>query len=76
MRRGLSRPASYELQPHLSLLYKQMPIEEKRRIIARLDPPPHGITCDEARIVMPTNAIPGWQDVESWRTVATQKLSA
>ena len=75
MRRRLSCPAPYDLQPHLSLLYKQMPADEKRRIIAGLDPPPRRITCNEARIVSPTNLTAGWRDVSSWRTIATQKLT-
>lgn len=75
MRRGLSRPAPYYLQPHLSLLYKQMPTDQKRRIIAGLDPPPSRITCDEARIVSPANPTAAWRDVASWRNVATRTLA-
>ena len=74
MRRGLSRPAPYGLQPHLSLLYKQMPTDQKRRIIADLGPLPSRIACDETRIVSPANPTAAWRDVSGWRTITTQSL--
>lgn len=65
----------YELNPHLSLIYKTMP-RGKEEIANSLSFPFEEVRFDAAKAVISPADIKSRQDVEAWRVVATQKLSA
>ena len=66
----------YELNPHLSLIYKTMPREAKEEIASSLSLPFHEVQFDAAKAVISPADIKSREDVEAWRVVATEKLSA
>jgi hypothetical protein len=65
----------YELNPHLSLIYKTMPRETKAEIANSLSLPFHEVRFDAARAVISPAKIESREDVESWRIVATQSFA-
>lgn len=65
----------YELNPHLSLIYKTMAPETKRRVINSLNLAFTEADFDLVKAVMSPAKIESREDVESWRIVATQLLS-
>jgi 2'-5' RNA ligase len=64
----------YQLQPHLSLIYKTMPDEAKAEIARSLVLPFDEIVFNCAKAVISPAEITAREDVEAWRVVATQKL--
>lgn len=64
----------YELQPHLSLMYKNMTIREKLIIKDQLGIRKSRVTFDGIRVVIPGNPTRGWTDVEKWKTIITARL--
>lgn len=65
----------YELNPHLSLIYKTMAPEAKRQIIDSLHLAFSEVDFDSIKAVISPAKIESREDVESWRTVATQPSS-
>lgn len=64
----------YELNPHLSLIYKKMPPETKRQIVRSLNLSFTEVRFDSVKAVISPAKIEGPDDVESWRVVATRHL--
>jgi 2'-5' RNA ligase len=64
----------YELNPHLSLIYKTMRPEMKRQIVSSLSIPFTEIEFDAAKAVISPAKIESREDVESWRIVAQAPL--
>jgi hypothetical protein len=64
----------YELNPHLSLIYKTIAAEQKAQIAAGLSVPFADVTFDSVKAVLSPAKIESRQDVEAWRVVAHQKL--
>jgi hypothetical protein len=65
----------YELNPHLSLIYKTMNRETKREIADSISLPFASVVFDLAKAVISPAEIKSRQNVEAWRVVAEQKLS-
>jgi hypothetical protein len=65
----------YELNPHLSLIYKTMPPERKAEIANCVSLPFEEVRFDSAWAVISPADIQSREDVEAWRVVATQKLT-
>ena len=65
----------YDLNPHLSLIYKKMPRETKEEIAGSLSLPFQEVFFDSAKAVISPARIKSREDVEAWRVVATQLLS-
>lgn len=65
----------YELNPHLSLIYKTMTSETKRQIMNSLDLAFTEVEFDSVKAVICPARIESREDVESWRIVATQPLT-
>ena len=65
----------YQLQPHLSLVYKTMPDQAKATIARALVLPFNEIVFDSAKAVVSPARITSREDVEAWRVMATQKLA-
>jgi predicted component of type VI protein secretion system len=65
----------YELKPHLSLIYKTMAPEAKRRIMNSLNLAFTEADFDMVKAVISPAKIESREDVESWRIVTTQPLT-
>ena len=66
--------SDYELNPHLSLLYKTMDSETKRELAGSIRLPFGEATFDTVKAVLSPARIESREDVESWRVVAEGKL--
>jgi Cyclic phosphodiesterase-like protein len=64
IRDRLSAPKEYVLEPHLSLMYKDISIEQKRLAMLRFVVSVQSVTFDTVKVVMPSAE--GWMDVAHW----------
>jgi Cyclic phosphodiesterase-like protein len=64
IRDRLSQPHTYLLEPHISLMYKDIPIEQKRLAMLRFVVSVQSVTFDAVKVVMPSEQ--GWTDVGHW----------
>jgi putative hydrolase of the HAD superfamily len=69
IRRGLGIESGYELFPHLSLLYSDLPLRHKEALAKRLVPDRSAIHFDQVKIVSPASREEGWRDTSQWRTL-------
>jgi hypothetical protein len=65
----------YELNPHLSLIYKTMAPEAKRQIVNSLHLAFSEVDFDLVKAVISPAKIESREDVESWRMVTTWPLT-
>ena len=66
----------YELNPHLSLIYKRMTKEKRAQLAASIRLPFTEVLFDTVKaVVCPTTPIRSREDVENWRVVASQRLT-
>jgi 2'-5' RNA ligase len=65
----------YDLNPHLSLIYKTMAAEAKRRIMDSLHLAFAEADFNSVQAVLSPAKIESREDVESWRIVTTQPLT-
>jgi hypothetical protein len=75
LRRASVVKNDYELNPHLSLIYKTMDSETKREIADSISVPFPSVAFDLVNAVISPAEIKSRRDVEAWRVVAEQKLS-
>lgn len=75
LRRGSVSRDDYQLNPHLSLLYKDLDNETKRQLAASISLPFDEIVFDEVKAVISPAEIRSRTDVEAWRVVAEQSLT-
>lgn len=75
LRRASAIQNDYELNPHLSLIYKTMDREIKREIADSIRLPFASVAFDLVKAVISPAEIKSRQDVEAWRVVAEKKLS-
>ncbi|HET6420768.1 MAG TPA: 2'-5' RNA ligase family protein [Geobacteraceae bacterium] len=61
--------SGYELVPHLSLLYSEMPLTEKQALAKRVIPDREVILFSSVKIVTPRNPKEGWRDTGQWQTL-------
>ncbi len=61
--------------PHVSLIYKRMPAGTKRELASTLRLPFREVVFDTIKVVRCLAPMDCAADVDSWRTVATKKLS-
>lgn len=66
--------SGYELHPHLSLLYGEMPLREKEALAQRVQLDRTEFHFDEVKIVVPRNADLGWRDTGQWQTLFRARL--
>ena len=69
----LSTPKEYLLEPHLSLIYKDIPIEQKRLAMLRFVVSVQTVTFDTVKVVMP--GAEGWSDVAHWTEQSRYSLA-
>jgi hypothetical protein len=65
----------YQLNPHLSLIYKKMTRSAKIEVAASVSLPFTEVLFDSAKAVIGPARIKSRQDVESWRVAAVQELT-
>jgi 2'-5' RNA ligase len=75
LRRASVSQIDYELNPHLSLMYKTMDRETKREIVDSISVPFPSVAFDLVKAVISPAEIKSRRDVKAWRVVAEQKLS-
>ena len=66
----------YELKPHLSLLYKNLTPASRRQLAASISVLLSEVTFDAIKAVRCVSPTQSRADVESWRTLVTNKLLA
>jgi 2'-5' RNA ligase len=74
-RRAAGSRNEYQLNPHLSLIYKTMSRERKEEIASSLSLPFDKVLFDSAKAVISPVHIKSRKEVEAWRVVAEQKLT-
>ena len=74
LRRASAVQSDYELNPHLSLIYRTMSREAKRDLAASINLPFDEVRFHSAMAVISPANIKTREDVEAWRVVATQQL--
>jgi hypothetical protein len=75
LHRASNSESDYELNPHLSLLYKTMAPEIQRELAGSITLPFSNATFDTVKAVLSPARIESREDVESWRVVAEQKIA-
>jgi len=73
--RDLGGRAKSLRDPHLSLIYRRLPTAIKRELAATIKLPFRDVLFDVIKAVNCVSPIDTRQDVESWRSVATKRLS-
>jgi 2'-5' RNA ligase len=66
--------SDYQLKPHLSLLYKKIPILARRQLADSITVPFSEVFFDLIRAVRCASPTRNRADVEAWRVVATKPL--
>jgi 2'-5' RNA ligase len=67
--------SDYELNPHLSLLYKKMSSLARRRLAHSIKVPFSEVTFESIKAIRCASPTRNRADVEAWRVVATKLLS-
>ena len=68
-RAGIGFESGYVLAPHLSLLYKDMPVHEKETLSRMVELEREEIHFDMVKIMTPANQSAGWKDAKQWKTL-------
>jgi hypothetical protein len=68
--------SEYELKPHVSLLYKQMPEAQKTEAAHGLSLPVERVEFDSIKAVLTPSPITGPADINAWRTLASRRLGS
>lgn len=66
--------SDYQLNPHLSLLYKKMSILARRQLAPSIKLPFSDVTFESIKAVRCVSPTRSRADVEAWRVVATKSL--
>ena len=72
---GFSRPSNYQLNPHLSLLYKKLPRAKQQDLCRSLKVPTGAYRFDRIRILETEVPIEDAGPVRGWRTVCDAALN-
>ena len=75
LRRASVSPSDYQLNPHVSLLYKTMDEETKRRLVASIILPFTAVNFSIVKAVLSPAEIKSRADVEAWRVIAECSLT-
>jgi len=75
LRRACVSPGDYQLNPHVSLLYKQMDEETKRDLAASFVLPFTEVNFSSVKAVVSPAEIQAREDVEAWRVIAECSLT-
>jgi len=75
LRRASATRNDYELNPHLSLIYKEMDHETKRRLATSITLPFNEVFFASVKAVISPAEIKTREDVEAWRVIAERRLA-
>jgi hypothetical protein len=75
VREAANDSSQYELKPHLSLIYKNLPAATRCALTASIKIPPSEVTFDAIQAVRCLSPTQSRGDVEAWRVVAAASLS-
>ena len=75
LRRASVSPGDYRLNPHVSLLYKTMDEETKRRLTTSIILPFTAVNFSRVKAVLSPAEIKSRADVEAWRLIAECSLT-
>ena len=75
IREAANDSSQYELNPHLSLLYKNLAAPTRRELAASINVPLFEVTFDAIKAVRCVSPAESGADVEAWHVVATASLS-
>src|SRR6266487_1020391 len=75
IREASQTPSDYQLEPHLSLLYRKMPILAQRELAGSIKLPFSTVAFDSIKAVRCVSPTCNRADVEAWRIIATKALS-
>jgi hypothetical protein len=75
LRRASAVQNEYELNPHLSLIYKTMALETKRDLANSIRLPFSEVAFDSIKVVTSPAKIESREDVDLWRVVASRRLA-
>ncbi|MFL6521499.1 MAG: hypothetical protein ACJ8NS_14865 [Chthoniobacterales bacterium] len=75
LRRASVSPGDYQLNPHVSLLYKKMDEETKRHLAASIILPFTEVDFSGVKAVVSPAEIQSRKDVERWRVIAECSLT-
>ena len=75
LRRASVSRNDYELNPHVSLIYKEMDEETKRQLARSIALPFTEVSFDNVKAIISPGEIKSREDVEAWRVVAEQSLA-
>ncbi len=67
-------PSDYQLNPHLSLLYKGMSVQDRRLLASSIEVPFSEVIFDSLKAVRCISPTQSRADVEAWRVVAATSL--
>jgi Cyclic phosphodiesterase-like protein len=67
--------SGYQLNPHLSLLYKKMPVQTRRELADSIKLPFSEVTFESIKAVRCVSPTTSRADVEAWRVMAAGTLS-
>lgn len=76
IRQAANDSPRYELEPHLSLLYKNLAVATRCDLAASINVPLSEVTFDGIKAVRCISPTKSGADVEAWRVVAAASLSA
>jgi 2'-5' RNA ligase len=68
--------SDYDLKPHLSLLYKRMSVQTRRRLARSIEVPFSQVVFDSLKAVRCISPTQSCADVEVWRVVSEKVLRA
>jgi hypothetical protein len=75
IRAAVQDSSDYQLNPHLSLLYKRMSIEDRCLLTRSIEVPFPDVTFDSLKAVRCVSPTQTRTDVEAWRVVAAKDLA-
>jgi 2'-5' RNA ligase len=75
IREAAKDSSQYELEPHLSLLYKNLPAETRRELAASISVPLSEVTFDAIKAVRCISPTRSRADVDAWRVVTGASLA-
>jgi hypothetical protein len=75
LRRASLSSSDYQLNPHLSLIYKEMNAETKRQLATSIALPLGEATFDTVKAIISPAEIRSRHEVEAWRVVAERRLT-
>ena len=75
LRRASASASDYKLNPHLSLIYRELDRDTKRGLATSLRLPFTEVVFSSVKAVLSPGTIRSREDVEAWRVVAERRLT-